>query len=87
MMRRPRAGGAGGGSGDGPRGVAGGPKRIVIWYDLKTDVIRKMLLDRLPRERSGPEAVYLDLVEEAQLGDDFYRHATHHPPDREVVVE
>jgi hypothetical protein len=46
-----------------------------------------MLLDRLPRERSGPEAVYLDLVEEAQRGDDFYRHATHHPPDREVVIE
>lgn len=69
------------------RGVAGGPKRIVIWYDLETDVIRKMLLDRLPRERSGPEAVYLDLVEEAQRGDDFYRHATHHPPDREVVIE
>lgn len=69
------------------RGVAGGPKRIVIWYDLKTDVIRKMLLDRLPRERSGPEAVYLDLVEESQRGDDFYRHDTHHSPDREVVIE
>jgi hypothetical protein len=46
-----------------------------------------MLLDRLPRERSGPEAVYLDLVEEAQRGDDFYRHAAHHSPDREVVIE
>lgn len=69
------------------RGVAGGPKRIVIWYDLKTDVIRKMLLDRLPRERSGPEAVYLDLVEEVERGDDFYRHTAHHSADREVVIE
>lgn len=68
-------------------GVARGPKRIVIWYDLKSDVIRRMLLDRLPREKNGPEAVYLDLVEEVSRGDAFYGHSAHHAADREVVLE
>jgi hypothetical protein len=64
-----------------------GPRRVEVWYDPRTRVIRRMEFEGLPRARGGPSAVSVELVEQRGLGPDFFRHGSHHGPDRKVIEE
>ncbi len=66
-----------------PRGR--GPDVVRLWLDA-AGVPRRIELHGLQREPqgegSGPPAVALELVAEADLGPDFFDHRAHHEPDR-----
>jgi hypothetical protein len=62
-----------------------GPRRVEVWYDPASRVVRRMEFAGLPRARGGPNAVSVELIEQRGLGPDFFRHGSHHGPDRKVV--
>ncbi len=64
-----------------------GPKRVDIWYDPASGVIHRMVFEGLPLARGGPRSVAVDLLEERELGADFFKHQAHHGPDRRVIEE
>lgn len=64
-----------------------GPRRVEVWYDPRTRVVRRMEFEGLPRARGGPSAVSVALIEQRDLGPDFFRHGSHHGPDRQVIEE
>lgn len=64
-----------------------GARQVLLWYDAKTGVIRKMQFEGLPQARGGPASVAVDLVEQGRKPDRFYQHASHHDSNREVVEE
>lgn len=64
-----------------------GPKRVELWYDGGTGVISRMTFGGLPRARGGPTSVAVNLIEQRDLGADFFRHDAHHTPDRRVIEE
>ena len=64
-----------------------GPKRVVIWYDSQTNTILRMLFDRLPQAKDGPDSLVLELVDERNLGPTFFLHESHHDADRQVIHE
>lgn len=65
----------------------GGPKRVEIAFDPATSVILGMRLDNLPRARGGPRSVEFELVDDAPLAVEFFRHDAHHGADRAVIEE
>ena len=65
----------------------GGPKEVSIWYEPNSGQIRRMRMDRLPMARGGPRSITLDLMTSGDLPGDFYSHAYHHAPDRELIEE
>lgn len=64
-----------------------GPRRIELWYEARTGVIHRMVMDGMPRARGGPNRVAVELLEQKLLGPDFFRHEAHHPPNRRVIEE
>lgn len=68
-------------------GASGGPRDIAIWFDPQTDAVRRMRFTNLPQAQGGPRAVTLELVSDAALAADFFRHDSHHTPDRPVSRE
>ena len=68
-------------------GQRGGPRTVDIYYDAATAVIERMTLDRLPQAKGGPRRLTMQLISEEPLAKDFFRHESHHSPDREVIAE
>lgn len=64
-----------------------GPKQIEIWFDTNNGTVHKMLLEGLPRARSGPKSVMLELMDQSDLSPDYFSHESHHEPDRRVKSE
>lgn len=64
-----------------------GPRRVELWYDPATGVIRRMAFAGLPKARGGPDAVAVELVDQNELPADYFQHAAHHAPDRRVIEE
>ena len=64
-----------------------GPNRVELWYDAKTGVIHRMVFAGMPKARGGPDSVSVELLEQRELGSDFFRHQTHHAADRRVIEE
>jgi hypothetical protein len=64
-----------------------GPNRVDLWYDPASGVIHRMVFEGLPMARGGPRSVAVDLLEQRQLGADFFKHQAHHGPDRRVIEE
>ena len=63
-----------------------GPQRVEITYEVGTGMIRQMRFVEMPY---GPErlTLRLTLAEERSLGADFFRHQSHHDPERVVEEE
>ncbi|WP_404306070.1 hypothetical protein [Neorhodopirellula lusitana] len=64
-----------------------GTKWVKIWFDPKNGTVHKMMLDGLPRGRGGPKSVMLELIDQSDLGQDFFSHDSHHLPERKVRFE
>jgi len=64
-----------------------GPNRVELWYDPATGVIHRMVFAGMPKARGGPDSVAVELLEQRDLGGDFFRHQTHHAADRRVIEE
>jgi hypothetical protein len=64
-----------------------GPNRVELWYDPATGVIHRMVFAGMPKARGGPDSVSVELLEQRDLGGDFFRHQTHHAADRRVIEE
>lgn len=67
--------------------VRGGPKEIEIDFDPDTALVRAIRLENLPQAQGGPRAVEFELIDDAPLGADYFTHAAHHAPDRQVIRE
>ncbi|VTS05355.1 hypothetical protein [Tuwongella immobilis] len=64
-----------------------GPNRVELWYDAATGVIHRMVFAGMPKARGGPDSVAIELLEQRELGNDFFRHPAHHAADRRVIEE
>ena len=64
-----------------------GAKRVELWYDSKTGAIQRMVFDKLPRARGGPKSVSVELVGQQDLAADFFKHESHHAPNRRAIEE
>ncbi len=65
----------------------GGPKRIEVWYDEPTALIRLIRLENLPQARGGPRTVEFELIDDSALADDFFLPRSHHDASRIVINE
>lgn len=65
--------------------VAGGPKHVEIWYVPETGVIQKMRFDGMPRAKGGPRSLLVELMDQRDLGPNFFDHTAHHGPERRVL--
>lgn len=63
--------------------VRGGAEHVQIWFDA-AGTAHRIALHGLPQGESdgSPQAVELDLVKNRAVPADFFRHETHHAPDR-----
>ena len=64
-----------------------GLRRVEIWFDQETGTVHRILLVGLPRAKGGPKSVILELVEQRDLGADFFKHTSHHEPHRRIRYE
>ncbi len=64
-----------------------GPKQVEIWFNSDNGTVHTMLLVGLPRGRGGPKSVSLELINQTDLGPDFFSHQSHHQPDRTIRQE
>ncbi len=64
-----------------------GPTRVDLWFQQETGAIQRMVFEGLPRERGGPRSVSVDLIGQHDLGEQFFRHESHHGSDRTVEEE
>ncbi len=64
-----------------------GPNRVDVWYASTTGVIQRMVFEGLPQARGGPRSVAVELLEQRDLGKDWFYHQTHHASGRRVVEE
>ncbi len=64
-----------------------GPKRIEITYDVPTGHIQRMRFVEMPYAQEPPLTLVMNLVEERDLGRNFFDHVAHHDPDRVVEFE
>lgn len=64
-----------------------GPKQIEIWFNEHNGVVHEMVLTGLPRGGGGPKTVSLNLVDQSDLGPEFFNHESHHEPDRRIRYE
>ena len=60
---------------------------IETWFNPEFGALHRLDLAGLPQQRGGPSAVRIELLEERDLGSDFFSHTSHHGPDREVIEE
>lgn len=63
-----------------------GPERVTLWFD-STGVAHRIELAGLPPDEGGARAVVLELVDQRDLGPDFFKHETHHDASRPVDWE
>jgi hypothetical protein len=64
-----------------------GARRVDLWYEPRTGVIHRMVFDGMPQARGGPHSVSVELVEQRELDPQFFRHESHHAPNRKVIEE
>ncbi len=64
-----------------------GPSRIEIKYAIQSGHIQQMRFVDMPYDKSPRLTLSLKLVEERNLGPDFFDHTAHHAPDRPVEIE
>lgn len=64
-----------------------GPLRVELWFDSGSDVIDRMRFEGLPAAQGAPLSLELQLIEQRDLGPDFFDHRSHHAPDRELKEE
>ncbi|MDY3558762.1 hypothetical protein R5W23_005919 [Gemmata sp. JC673] len=64
-----------------------GPNRVELWYHPATGVVHRMVFAGMPKARGGPDSVAVELLEQRDLGGDFFKHPAHHAADRRVVEE
>jgi hypothetical protein len=64
-----------------------GPRPVELRYDPGTGVIRRMVFRGMPRARGGPESVAAEPVSAVSFDEGFFRHESHHGPDRRVIEE
>jgi hypothetical protein len=69
------------------RQAQGGPKEVELWFDPASGVIERLILRQLPRNHGGPRSLELVLLSSDPLPDAFFRHESHHEPDRPILLE
>ena len=69
------------------RQAQGGPKEVELWFDPSSGVIERLILRQLPRNNGGPRSLELVLLSPTPLPDAFFRHESHHEPERPVLLE
>lgn len=69
------------------RQAQGGPKEVELWFDSASGVIERLILRQLPRNNGGPRSLELVLLSSDPLPDAFFRHESHHEPDRPILLE
>lgn len=67
--------------------VQGGPKVVELWFNPVSGVIERLILCQLPRSNGGPRSLELVLLSTDPLPDAFFRHTSHHEPERPVLLE
>ena len=65
--------------------TAGRHKHVEIWYVPATGVIQQMRFDGIPLAQGGPRSLLVELIEQRDLGPNFFEHASHHGPERRIV--
>ncbi|HWA99576.1 MAG TPA: hypothetical protein VG713_13830 [Pirellulales bacterium] len=68
------------------RGRHRGPERVEVWFDDR-GVAHRIELVGLPPEEQSPRSVVLELIEQRDLGPDFFSHESHHDADRPIDWE
>ena len=58
-----------------------------ITYSVRTGRIQDMVFVDMPRSQQLPVIIHLQLIEERDLGADFFDHQAHHEPGRSVRYE
>lgn len=61
-----------------------GPREVGIWFDPDSGTIQKLELYGLPQGKGGPQAIRLELVDQPNLGPEFFSHSAHHEEGRTV---
>lgn len=69
------------------RQAQGGPKEVELWFDPASGVIDRLILRQLPRNNGGPRSLELVLLSSDPPPDAFFRHESHHEPDRPILLE
>ncbi len=64
-----------------------GPRIVEIQFDDRTGLILRMRMDGLPQAQGGPHSLALELVNQGDLGRDFFEHDAHHDAGRRVIQE
>ena len=64
-----------------------GARRVEITYSVRTGRIQDMVFVDMPRSQQLPVIIHLQLIEERDLGADFFDHQAHHEPGRPVRYE
>ena len=64
-----------------------GPRRVEITYSVRSGLIRQLRLVDLPREHGIVITVLMTLIEERDLGPEFFNHQSHHEPGLNIQVE
>jgi hypothetical protein len=62
------------------------PRQVRVWFDA-AGVAQRIELTGIPAEPERPRGVTLELVEQQDVGPDFFKHETHHSPDRPLDWE
>ena len=87
LTRLPAEGGLAGLRADKKSAEYRGARRIDLWYEPTSGVVRRMVFAGLPKARGGPDSVAVELVEQRDLGPDYFKHPSHHAADRRVIEE
>ncbi|MCP4785278.1 MAG: hypothetical protein GY903_27820 [Fuerstiella sp.] len=61
-----------------------GPKEVDIWFNQTSGTVQRMVLYGLPPHKGSPKAVSLELIDQADLGPNFFSHEFHHQSDQPV---
>ena len=65
-----------------------GPKEISIWFHPKTHVLGRIVFDRVHLQGRGElYRMTIELIEQEELGQDFFEHEAHHDADCQVIYE
>ena len=64
-----------------------GPRKVEITYSVRTGRIQDMVFVDMPRSQQLPVIIHLQLIEERDLGADFFDHQAHHESGRSVRYE
>ncbi len=64
-----------------------GPRRVTLWFHAGRDVIERMRFEGLPSAQGNPLNIELELIDQRDLGPDFFNHSAHHTSDRPVNQE